>query len=108
MKLLCIQVRKEKLGDRITALQQLVSPFGKTDTASVLHETIEYIKFLHDQVGVLSAPYMQASDKPKDCEGRNLNLRSRGLCLIPISSTFAVANEIPTDCWTPSFIGTFR
>jgi hypothetical protein len=23
------QVRKEKLGDRITALQQLVSPFGK-------------------------------------------------------------------------------
>lgn len=27
----------------------------QTDTASVLHETIEYIKFLHDQVGV-SAP----------------------------------------------------
>lgn len=24
-----LQVRKEKLGDRITALQQLVSPFGK-------------------------------------------------------------------------------
>ncbi|KAG8086901.1 hypothetical protein GUJ93_ZPchr0010g9264 [Zizania palustris] len=46
------KVRKEKLGDRITSLQQLVSPFGKTDTASVLHETIEYIKFLHDQVGV--------------------------------------------------------
>uniref|UniRef100_A0ACD6AJ49 Uncharacterized protein n=1 Tax=Avena sativa TaxID=4498 RepID=A0ACD6AJ49_AVESA len=46
------KVRKEKLGDRVTALQQLVSPFGKTDTASVLHETIEYIKFLHDQVGV--------------------------------------------------------
>uniref|UniRef100_A0A452ZGI6 Uncharacterized protein n=1 Tax=Aegilops tauschii subsp. strangulata TaxID=200361 RepID=A0A452ZGI6_AEGTS len=23
------QVRKEKLGDRVTALQQLVSPFGK-------------------------------------------------------------------------------
>ncbi|CAL9098289.1 unnamed protein product [Musa textilis] len=110
------KVRKEKLGDRITALQQLVSPFGKTDTASVLHETIEYIKFLHDQVRVLSAPYLKkdhqtqqtkASDKPKDCEG-NLNLRSRGLCLIPISSTFAVANEIPTDCWTPTFIGTFR
>nr|XP_018674568.1 PREDICTED: transcription factor bHLH112-like isoform X2 [Musa acuminata subsp. malaccensis] len=111
------KVRKEKLGDRITALQQLVSPFGKTDTASVLHETIEYIKFLHDQVRVLSAPYLKkdhqtqqtkASDKPKDCEGRNLNLRSRGLCLIPISSTFAVANEIPTDCWTPTFTGTFR
>uniref|UniRef100_A0A804RI96 BHLH domain-containing protein n=1 Tax=Zea mays TaxID=4577 RepID=A0A804RI96_MAIZE len=45
------KVRKEKLGDRVTALQQLVAPFGKTDTASVLHETVEYIKFLHDQVG---------------------------------------------------------
>ncbi|CAM0901677.1 unnamed protein product [Alopecurus aequalis] len=54
------KVRKEKLGDRITALQQLVSPFGKTDTASVLHETIEYIKFLHDQVGGLSAPYLKS------------------------------------------------
>jgi hypothetical protein len=112
------KVRKEKLGDRITALQQLVSPFGKvreafdgqcalyykqqeclelcinifcakefflfdllllsrsihymqnntilfssrcarvqTDTASVLHETIEYIKFLHDQVGVSVCKY---------------------------------------------------
>ncbi|WOK91891.1 transcription factor bHLH123-like [Canna indica] len=53
------KVRKEKLGDRITALQQLVSPFGKTDTASVLQETIDYIKFLHDQVGVLSGPYLK-------------------------------------------------
>lgn len=89
------------MGDRITALQQLVSPFGKvnlapkciyllyfhkelassfacsffflkikkknlivyddfksclivcqTDTASVLSEAIEYIKFLHEQVNV--------------------------------------------------------
>ncbi|CAH2041588.1 unnamed protein product [Thlaspi arvense] len=53
------KVRKEKLGDRVTALQQLVSPFGKTDTASVLHEAIEYIKFLHEQVSVLSTPYMK-------------------------------------------------
>ncbi|KAF8715878.1 hypothetical protein HU200_026838 [Digitaria exilis] len=53
------KVRKEKLGDRITALQQLVSPFGKTDTASVLHEAIEYIRFLHDQVASLSSPYLR-------------------------------------------------
>ncbi|KAK8524386.1 hypothetical protein V6N13_015411 [Hibiscus sabdariffa] len=107
------KVRKEKLGDRITALQQLVSPFGKTDTASVLHEAIEYIKFLHDQVNVLSTPYMkqaaapiqhhqqQSSDKLKD-------LRSRGLCLVPVSSTFPVANETPVDFWTPTFGATFR
>ncbi|KAK4746409.1 hypothetical protein SAY87_012721 [Trapa incisa] len=54
------KVRKEKLGDRINALQQLVSPFGKTDTASVLHEAIEYIKYLHVQVNALSAPYMKS------------------------------------------------
>ncbi|KAK1317088.1 hypothetical protein QJS10_CPA05g01250 [Acorus calamus] len=50
---------KEKMGERIMALQQLVSPFGKTDTASVLHEAMGYIRFLHDQVQVLSSPYLQ-------------------------------------------------
>ncbi|XP_022888387.1 transcription factor bHLH123-like isoform X3 [Olea europaea var. sylvestris] len=48
------------MGDRVTALQQLVSPFGKTDTASVLSEAIEYIKFLHDQVNMLSTPYLKS------------------------------------------------
>ncbi|PHT29943.1 Transcription factor [Capsicum baccatum] len=105
------KVRKEKLGDRITALQQLVSPFGKTDTASVLHEAIEYIKFLHDQVNVLSTPYLkngstsqqqqQIVDKVKEQD-----LRSRGLCLVPISSTFPVATETTSDFWTPNFGGT--
>ncbi|KAJ4849576.1 hypothetical protein Tsubulata_035849 [Turnera subulata] len=110
------KVRKEKLGDRITALQQLVSPFGKTDTASVLHEAIECIKFLHGQVSVLSAPYMknanhiqhqQGGDRLKEPEGKH-DLKSRGLCLVPISSTFPVANETTPDFWTPTFGGTFR
>ncbi|KAE8686259.1 bHLH112 protein [Hibiscus syriacus] len=109
------KVRKEKLGDRITALQQLVSPFGKTDTASVLHEAIEYIKFLHDQVNVLSTRYVkQASasiqqevyekrtDEPKQ------DLRSRGLCLVPISTTFPVTNETTADFWTLAFGETLR
>ncbi|OVA07960.1 Myc-type [Macleaya cordata] len=111
------KVRKEKLGDRITALQQLCSPFGKTDTASVLYEAIEYIKFLHDQVTALSNPYMkngapqqyqQNLDKSKDGEGLRQDLRSRGLCLVPISSTFTVTNETSTDFWTPTFGGTYR
>ncbi|KAK7302648.1 hypothetical protein RJT34_13541 [Clitoria ternatea] len=106
------KVRKEKLGDRITALQQLVSPFGKTDTASVLHEAIEYIKFLHDQV--LSTPYMkngapiqqqQGCDNVKESEGAKEDLRSLGLCLVPISSTFPVANETTVDLWTSTFGG---
>ncbi|KAK6934363.1 hypothetical protein RJ641_034518 [Dillenia turbinata] len=111
------KVRKEKMGDRITALQQLVSPFGKTDTASVLSEAIEYIKFLHEQVSVLSTPYMKSgasiqhqlnSDKSKDPEGPKQDLRSRGLCLMPLSSTFPVAHETTVDFWTPTFGGTFR
>ncbi|XP_039014596.1 transcription factor bHLH68-like [Hibiscus syriacus] len=52
------KARKDKLGDRITALHQLVSPFGKTDTASVLLETTGYIRFLHSQIEALSLPYM--------------------------------------------------
>ncbi|XP_008777138.1 transcription factor bHLH123-like [Phoenix dactylifera] len=111
------KVRKEKLGDRITALQQLVSPFGKTDTASVLHEAIEHIKFLHDQVGVLSTPYLknghpmqhqQGSDKSKNGDGPKQDLRSRGLCLVPISITYPMASETTADFWHPTFGGTFR
>ncbi|CAK9139758.1 unnamed protein product [Ilex paraguariensis] len=111
------KVRKEKMGDRITTLQQLVSPFGKTDTASVLSEAIEYIKFLHEQVSVLSTPYMkigasiqhqQNSDKCKGPEGPKQDLRSRGLCLVPVSSTFPVTHETTVEFWTPTFGGTFR
>ncbi|XP_004487635.1 uncharacterized protein [Cicer arietinum] len=112
------KVRKEKMGDRITALQQLVSPFGKTDTASVLSEAIEYIKFLHEQVTVLSTPYMksgaptqniqQNSGKSKKSEGAKQDLRSRGLCLVPVSSTFPVTHETTVDFWTPTFGGTSR
>lgn len=113
------KVRKEKMGDRITALQQLVSPFGKTDTASVLSEAIEYIKFLHEQVSVLCTPYLrsgasyqqqqQNNEKTKmDSDAPKQDLRSRGLCLVPVSSTFPVAHETTVDFWTPAFGGTFR
>lgn len=112
------KVRKEKLGDRITALQQLVSPFGKTDTASVLQEAIEYIKYLHEQVGFLSSPYLknghQMQNQIKSLERAkngdeelNQNLGSQGLCLVPISSTFDIAREYPMDFWTPNFGGSY-
>ncbi|XVE52064.1 hypothetical protein DITRI_Ditri02bG0090900 [Diplodiscus trichospermus] len=102
-----LKVRKEKLGDRITALHQLVSPFGKTDTASVLLEAIGYIRFLQGQIEALSSPYLgtaspntrnQQSDKPKD-------LRSRGLCLVPVSCTQQVGSDNGADYWAPAAFG---
>ncbi|KAH9320147.1 hypothetical protein KI387_021916, partial [Taxus chinensis] len=110
------KVRKEKLGDRITALQQLVSPFGKTDTASVLLEAIGYIKFLQEQVRALSMPYMKTgcsstaqgdqkgwgSSEQKDSNEARQDLRSRGLCLVPLSCTLHVANDNGADYWSPS------
>jgi hypothetical protein len=114
------KVRKEKLGDRITALQQLVSPFGKTDTASVLHEAIEYIKILHDQVHVFSTPYLkngsplqlhQNVGDNSSSEGAKKDLRSRGLCLVPLSSTFPVAADSThntPDYWGSTFGATYR
>nr|QOJ43691.1 bHLH transcription factor [Dracaena cambodiana] len=101
-----IKVRKEKLGDRISTLQQLVSPYGKTDTANVLHEAIGYIRFLHDQVQVLSSPYIHQlplSNHHQNEELRGGDLRSRGLCLVPISCTENVANNniVGADLWSP-------
>ncbi|XP_068640902.1 transcription factor bHLH112-like [Aristolochia californica] len=103
------KVRKEKLGDRISALQQLVSPFGKTDTASVLFDATEYIKILHEQVTVLSRPYMKLSHQYDESDNENHreasehSLRSKGLCLIPVSTTLHMANENLPDFWAPTF-----
>ncbi|XP_020094423.1 transcription factor bHLH110-like [Ananas comosus] len=106
-----VQVPKVKMAEKITALQQIVSPFGKTDTASVLQETIVYIKFLHEQVQLLSDPYIKSSsckdqnlwgvDQRKEKEEAKLELRSRGLCLVPLSCTSQVYrdNNGP-DYWT--------
>ncbi|KAE8667437.1 bHLH113 protein [Hibiscus syriacus] len=94
------KVRKEKIGDRITALQQLVSPFGKTDTASVLHEAMGYIRFVHDQVQVLCSPYLQ--HPPNGGEEAGKELKSRGLCLVPVACTLHVANSNGADFWSPS------
>uniref|UniRef100_A0A803MZZ6 BHLH domain-containing protein n=1 Tax=Chenopodium quinoa TaxID=63459 RepID=A0A803MZZ6_CHEQI len=74
------KVRKEKLGDRIAALQQLVAPFGKTDTASVLMEAIGYIKFLQNQVEVKDDEFCVSDESILTDD-----LRSRGLCLVPQS-----------------------
>ncbi|KAG2650158.1 hypothetical protein PVAP13_1NG148419 [Panicum virgatum] len=99
-----VKVRKEKLGDRITALHQLVSPFGKTDTASVLLEAIGYIRFLHSQIELLHDSALKKRGQPEpdgSCE-EGKDLRSRGLCLVPVSCTLAVGVDVvasPADYW---------
>ncbi|KAG6474905.1 transcription factor bHLH111-like isoform X1 [Zingiber officinale] len=105
---------KMKLTDKITALQQLVSPFGKTDTASVLFETYNCIKILHEQVQLLSDPYIKSSGS-KDHSGwgemarkgiaeTNLDLRSKGLCLVPISCIPEDHKEnCGLDYWVPAY-----
>ncbi|KAL6627127.1 hypothetical protein ACP70R_030853 [Stipagrostis hirtigluma subsp. patula] len=136
-----LKVRKERLGDRITALHQIVSPFGKTDTASVLQETIGYIRFLLSQIEALSYPYMGhgtangnsismqhqillnhggtagngstteaaaggQTDDDQDAAGNGgeageKDLRSRGLCLVPVSCTSHIAGDdsAASDFW---------
>ncbi|EOA28064.1 hypothetical protein CARUB_v10024245mg [Capsella rubella] len=93
--------RKDKLGERISALQQLVSPYGKTDTASVLLEGMQYIQFLQEQVKVLSAPYLQATPTSTQEELEEYSLRSRGLCLVPLEYTSGVAQTNGADIWAP-------
>nr|WAK86070.1 transcription factor bHLH24 [Nothapodytes nimmoniana] len=111
------KVRKEKLGDRVAALQQLVAPFGKTDTASVLMEAIGYIKFLQNQAETLSVPYMKSSRNKNTRtiqgglvvdgnEEPKRDLRSQGLCLVPLSCLDYIADSSNGGVWPhPNFIG---
>ncbi|KAF9686795.1 hypothetical protein SADUNF_Sadunf02G0027000 [Salix dunnii] len=140
------EIRKEKLGDRIAALQQLVAPFGKTDTASVLMEAIGYIKFLQNQVETLSIPYMKSSgnrtsisvqsafdwkvklghrdvvsltfpvqeqNRYGEVQASNFgggeskrDLRSRGLCLVPLSCmSYVTSDGGGGGIWPPPTFG---
>nr|ACN31789.1 unknown [Zea mays] len=96
--------KKDRIGERVAALQQLVSPFGKTDTASVLQEASGYIRFLHQQLQVLSSPYMRAPPAagaaPEDPD--HYSLRSRGLCLVPVDQTLQLTQSNGADLWAPA------
>uniref|UniRef100_J3LZ65 BHLH domain-containing protein n=1 Tax=Oryza brachyantha TaxID=4533 RepID=J3LZ65_ORYBR len=117
--------KKDKIGERVAALQQLVSPFGKTDTASVLQEASGYIKFLHQQLEVsscslsihfhfldnesihflvLSSPYMRAPPVPGAVseDPEHYSLRNRGLCLVPVDQTLQLTQSNGADLWAPA------
>ncbi|KAH1045653.1 hypothetical protein J1N35_036437 [Gossypium stocksii] len=94
--------RSQKLSDKITALQKLVSPYGKTDIASVLEEASLYIKLLHQHIQNLfemlrrSHNSLAAIHPPQETEKKKQDLRSRGLCLVPISFAQKVTKEEKT------------
>lgn len=48
------RLRRERIAERMKALQELVPSANKTDKASMLDEIIDYVKFLQVQVKVLS------------------------------------------------------
>uniref|UniRef100_A0A1D1YRL5 Transcription factor bHLH113 n=1 Tax=Anthurium amnicola TaxID=1678845 RepID=A0A1D1YRL5_9ARAE len=95
-----VKEKKDKIGERVSALQQLVSPYGKSDTASVLLEATSYIKFLHEQLQVLSSPYIAPTGQLQGPEKQGL--RSRGLCLMPVASTLRIARSNGADIWAPA------
>ncbi|KAL8217399.1 hypothetical protein R6Q57_020772 [Mikania cordata] len=116
-----LKVRKEKLGDRISALHQLVSPFGKTDTASVLLEATAQIRFLESQIEALSSPYMNLANNvaggtrhQHTADGNAPppnDLASRGLCLVPVTCMDHIDTTNMTnngaEFWTPALGGGF-
>ncbi|KAI3866320.1 hypothetical protein MKW98_007975 [Papaver atlanticum] len=94
--------KSQKIGDRITTLQKLVSSFGKTDNASVLKEASDHIKMLHNQIQILTNPYFRSDaflhyyHLQGGTEEINNGLRKRGLCLVPVSFTHKIIKqEIP-------------
>ncbi|CAD5171544.1 unnamed protein product [Musa acuminata subsp. malaccensis] len=109
-----LQEPKVKIAEKVSALQQLVSPFGKTDQASVLMETITCITVLQKQVQLLSAPYLKSSaskeqnswgelERKEKAEAK-YDLRSRGLCLVPVASIPQVHRESNRpDYWMPTY-----
>nr|XP_043635515.1 transcription factor UNE12 [Erigeron canadensis] len=79
------RLRRERIAERIRALQELVPSVNKTDRAAMLDEIVDYVKFLRLQVKVLSmsrlggasavAPLVTdipiSSAEEEDGEGRN-------------------------------------
>ncbi|ONM28239.1 Transcription factor bHLH133 [Zea mays] len=114
-----LKVRKERLGDRITALHQIVSPFGKALSFPYLgHDNGDSMQ-QHNTNNLLlnhstSDAMVQVQGPPMTNqegevygngieEGSRKDLRSRGLCLVPVSCTSHLADDNgPSDFWAVS------
>ncbi|KAL8159772.1 hypothetical protein V2J09_001309 [Rumex salicifolius] len=91
--------RSQKLSDKITSLQKIVSPYGKTDTSSVLQEACMYIKIAHQEIRRLKISYFGARTlQPQLMD--STELRSKGLCLAPVSMASPLVIEDSCDVST--------
>ncbi|CAN1288644.1 Transcription factor UNE12 [Linum perenne] len=55
------RLRRERIAERMKALQELVPTVNKTDRAAMLDEIVDYVKFLRLQVKVLSMSRLGAA-----------------------------------------------
>ncbi|OAY73486.1 Transcription factor bHLH68 [Ananas comosus] len=95
------KVRKEKLGDRITALHQIVSPFGKGQGERNCIFPEDPGQLLQDNTTKKRVSPEQGFDN----ETKNKDLRTRGLCLVPVSCTLHVGGGSAADFWAPNALG---
>ncbi|KAH8497127.1 hypothetical protein H0E87_019720 [Populus deltoides] len=68
--------RSQKLSDKITALQKLVSSYGKADTASVLLEASLHIKLLQEQIQNLFQMLTSSCDSTRPIQQSQANAAS--------------------------------
>ncbi|KAE8715535.1 Basic helix-loop-helix DNA-binding superfamily protein, putative isoform 2 [Hibiscus syriacus] len=85
------KVSKEKLRDRIAALQQLVSPFGKT-------LSVPYMKSSRNKTSRSKQGGSTMEDEDED-EEVQWDLKSRGLCLVPLSCMSYVTSDSGGGIW---------
>ncbi|KAL8168105.1 hypothetical protein V2J09_009604 [Rumex salicifolius] len=75
------RLRRERIAERMKALQELVPNANKTDKASMLDEIIDYVKFLQLQVKVLSMSRLggAAANPSSEGGGRSSNNGNPGV-----------------------------
>ncbi|GJN06535.1 hypothetical protein PR202_ga24270 [Eleusine coracana subsp. coracana] len=110
-----LKVRKERLGDRITALHQIVSPFGKAlsypylghvgagngDSMLQHQQTLlNHSTTAGNGTAADAAGQAEQQDGENGVEASKKDLRSRGLCLVPVSCTSHLADDNgASDFW---------
>ncbi|XP_047050181.1 bHLH transcription factor RHL1-like [Lolium rigidum] len=128
------RLRRERIAERMKALQELVPNANKADKASMLDEIIDYVKFLQLQVKVLSMSRLggaaagrgggpaagsegltvteqQVAKLMEDDMGAAMQyLQGKGLCLMPISLASVISSATcqlrpPAAAAGPPFTG---